>query len=55
MRIQECFGDDVRGFPGGCESGQRDPEVLLQSALRFFEFLPSEERQMFLLHMTEKA
>jgi len=32
-----------------------DPEVLLQSALRFFKFLPGEERQTFLHHVTEKA
>ena len=30
-------------------------EVLLQSALRFFKFLPGEERRTFLDHVTEKA
>ena len=29
--------------------------VLLQSALRFFKFLPGEERQAFLHHVTQKA
>ena len=30
-------------------------EVLLQSALRVFKFLPGEERQTFLPHLNEKA
>jgi hypothetical protein len=32
-----------------------NPEVLWQSALRFFKFLPGEERQTFLHHLTEQA
>jgi len=32
-----------------------DPEVLLQSALRFFKFLPGHERQKFVHRVTEKA
>jgi hypothetical protein len=39
--------DKSRGY---CLSG-----VLLQSALRLFKFLPGEERQTFLLHVTDKA
>jgi hypothetical protein len=31
-----------------------DPEVLLQSALRFFKFLPGEEGQKFLHHVPRK-
>jgi len=29
--------------------------ILLQSALRFFKFLPDDERHTFLNHVTEKA
>jgi hypothetical protein len=32
-----------------------NPEILLQSALRFFKFLPGEEKQMFLHHVTENV
>jgi hypothetical protein len=32
-----------------------NPEVLLQSALRFFKFLPGEVRQKFVHRVTEKA
>jgi len=32
-----------------------NPGVLLQSALQFFKFLPGEERQAFLHHVTQKA
>jgi len=35
--------------------GEAGTEVLLQSALRFFKFLPGEERQTFLRHVTDKA
>jgi hypothetical protein len=34
---------------------QRNPEVLLQPVLRFFKFLPGEERLEFLHHLSEKA
>jgi hypothetical protein len=32
-----------------------NPDVLLQSALRFFQFLPGEERKVFLDSEAEKA
>jgi hypothetical protein len=32
-----------------------NPDVFLQSALRFFKFLPGEERQTFLHHVNQKA
>ena len=35
------------------ENGNRD--VLLQSVLRFFKFLPGEERKAFLHHVAGKA
>ena len=41
-------GDDLRRLPGGSNLENENPEVLLQSALRFFKFLPGEERQTFL-------
>jgi hypothetical protein len=42
-------------FLAGANLENEDPEILLQSALRFFKFLPGEERQTFLHHVTEKA
>ena len=35
--------------------GSDNPGVLLQSALRFFNFLPGEERKTFLHYVAEKA
>jgi hypothetical protein len=42
-------------FLAGANLENENSEVLLQSALRFFKFLPGEERQTFLHHVTEKA
>jgi hypothetical protein len=42
-------------FLAGANLENEDSGVLLQSALRFFKFLPGEERQRFLHHVTEKA
>ena len=42
-------------FLAGANQENENPEVLLQSALRFFKFLPGEERQAFLHDVTEKA
>ena len=42
-------------FLAGANLENENPEALLQSALRFFKFLPGEERQTFLHHVTEKA
>jgi hypothetical protein len=39
----------------GAHLGKENPEVLLQSAVRFFKFLSGEERQKFVHHVTEKA
>jgi hypothetical protein len=39
----------------GANLEDENPEVLLQSALRFFKFLPGEERRTFPDHVTEKA
>jgi hypothetical protein len=32
----------------------KNPEVLLQSVLRFFKFLPGEERKTFFDHVAEE-
>ena len=41
-------------FLAGANMENEDPEVLLQSALRFFKFLPGHERQKFVHRVTEK-
>jgi hypothetical protein len=57
-------GDKSRGyclemicadFLAGANLENENSGVLLQSALRFFKFLPGEERRTFLHHVTEKA
>jgi hypothetical protein len=50
-----CLEMICADFLAGANLENEDPEVLLQSALRFFKFLPVEERQTFLYHVTEKA
>jgi hypothetical protein len=42
-------------FLAGTNLENENPEGLLQSALRFFKFLPGEETQTFLHHVTDKA
>jgi hypothetical protein len=42
-------------FLAGANLENETSGILLQSALRFFKFLPGEERQTFLQHVTEKA
>ena len=42
-------------FLAGANLENEDPNVLLQSALRFFKFLPGEEQRTFLHHVTEKT
>src|SRR6202040_2438744 len=39
-------------FLAGANLDNSNPGILLQSALHFFKFLPSEERQTFLHHVT---
>ena len=50
-----CLEMICADFLAGANLENEHPEVLLQSALRFFKFLPGEERQAFLHHVTEKA
>jgi hypothetical protein len=50
-----CLEMICADFLAGANLENENPDVLLQSALRFFKFLPGEERQAFLHHVTEKA
>jgi hypothetical protein len=50
-----CLEMICADFLAGANLDNENSGVLLQSALRFFEFLPGEERQTFLHHVTEKA
>jgi hypothetical protein len=43
-----CLEMICADFLAGANLENENPEVLLQSALRYFKFLPSEERQTFL-------
>jgi hypothetical protein len=50
-----CLEMICADFLAGANLENEDPNVLLQSAIRFFKFLPSEERETFLYHVTEKV
>jgi hypothetical protein len=50
-----CLEMICADFLVGANLENENPEVLLQSALRFFKFLSGEERQTFLHHVNEKA
>ena len=50
-----CLEMICADFLAGANLENENPEVLLQSALRFFKFLPGDERRTFLDHVTEKA
>jgi len=50
-----CLEMICADFLAGANLENENSGVLLQSALRFFKFLPGEERQAFLHHVTEKA
>ena len=50
-----CLEMICADFLAGANQENENPEVLLQSALRFFKFLPGEERQTFLDNVTERA
>jgi hypothetical protein len=41
-------------FLAGANLENENPEVLLQSVLRFFKFLPGEERKIFFDHVAEE-
>jgi hypothetical protein len=50
-----CLEMICADFLAGANLENENSAVLLQSALRFFKFLPGEERRTFLHHVTEKA
>jgi hypothetical protein len=50
-----CLEMICADFLAGANLENENPEVLLQSALRFFKFLRGEERQTFLHHVTKIA
>src|SRR5208283_1772222 len=50
-----CLEMICADFLAGANLENEDSLVLLQSALRFFSFLPGEEKQMFLHDVTENA
>ena len=50
-----CLEMICADFLAGANLENENPNVLLQSALRFFNFLPGEEKRTFLHHVTEKA
>jgi hypothetical protein len=50
-----CLEMICADFLAGANLENENPEVLLHSALRFFTFLPREEKQTFLHHVTEKT
>jgi hypothetical protein len=50
-----CLEMICADFLAGASHQAGSPDVLLQSALRFFKFLPGEERKAFLDHFAGKA
>ena len=50
-----CLEMICADFLAGANLETENSDVLLQSALRFFKFLPGEERQTFLHHVNEKV
>jgi len=50
-----CLEMICADFLAGANLENGNSRVLLQSVLRFFKFLPGEERKLFLDHFAEKA
>jgi hypothetical protein len=50
-----CLEMICADFLAGANVENGNAEVLLQSVMRFFNFLPGEEKQAFLQHVAEKA
>jgi hypothetical protein len=50
-----CLEMICADFLAGATLDGGNPNVLLQSISRFFNFLPSDQRQAFVRHVTEKA
>ncbi len=50
-----CLEMICADFLAGANLDNGDPETLLFSMTRFFRFLPQEQRQEFIEHLSEKA
>ncbi len=50
-----CLEMICADFLAGANLENDNPDALLQSALRFFQFLPGEQRKVFLDSVTEQA
>lgn len=50
-----CLEMICADFLAGANLENGNPEILLQSIVRFFKFLPSEDKQAFLHHISGKA
>ena len=50
-----CLEMICADFLAGANLDSGQPDVLLSSITRFFKFLPGEQRQSFVEHITEKA
>jgi hypothetical protein len=50
-----CLEMICADFVAGANLENGNSHVLLQSILRFFKFLPGEERKAFVDHLTQKA
>jgi hypothetical protein len=50
-----CLEMICADFLAGANLENENPEVLLQSALRLFKFLPGDEKRAFIRHATQKA
>jgi hypothetical protein len=50
-----CLEMICADFLAGASLENGNAELLLQSVLRFFKFLPGDEKQMFLSHVSKKA
>jgi hypothetical protein len=50
-----CLEMICADFLAGANLDNQNPEILLQSALRFFRFLPGSEKQTFISEITRQA
>src|SRR6202158_5112379 len=50
-----CLEMICAGFLAGAHLDNGNPEILLHSISRYYKFLPSEQRQVFLENLREKA
>ncbi len=50
-----CLEMICADFLAGANLGNGNPEVLLQSVIRFFSFLPNQDRQLFFEQVTGRA